>query len=126
VEVKSDPVKWVAADGRSETQALQHRDALRHEAFTTRLFSRESCLFEDVYHQALAPEHDRKRGARDATPNDENIGHLFCFPGAFIECLTLRNFHQAGQYLEAQVADSFEAHFVRRRFCSVLHSGRTW
>jgi hypothetical protein len=94
VEVKADPIKWKAADGRGETQALQHRDALRHEAFTTRLFSRESCFFEDAYRHALAPEHDRERGARDATPSDENIGHLFCFPGAFIERLTLRNFHE--------------------------------
>jgi hypothetical protein len=83
-------------------------------------------LFEHLYRQALAPEHDCERGARSATANDENIGHLFCFPGAFVERLTLRNFHQAGQFPKAQVADSFEAHSVHRRFCSVLHARRTW
>jgi hypothetical protein len=49
MEVKSDAVKRAAANRRGETQALQHRDAFRHEAFTTRFFSRESRFFEDAY-----------------------------------------------------------------------------
>lgn len=87
VEVKSDSVKRTAADGRGETQALQYRDTFRHEAFSTRFFSREPRFFEDAYGQALAPQHQRERGARDATPNDENIAHLFSLPAGSIDRL---------------------------------------
>jgi hypothetical protein len=92
MEVKSDPVKRAAADGRGEAQALQHRDAFRHEAFTTRFFSRESRLFEDAYGHTLAPEHERERGARDAAPHDENIAHLLSLKSAFIEGLAPETF----------------------------------